>query len=119
VAAIVDDLVVEAGATFSKAYRYLQATPDELTGIRPPVDLAGWTASLQVRAHPKSATTIVDTVPVIDVPTGTIPIVMTAQETALLTATGAVWALELAAPGGEPVVRLVKGRVLVDPETVR
>ena len=116
--AVKDDWVVEAGATFTRAYRYLQpADPD--TGVRAPVVLTGFTAKLQLRAAPAAATTLLDIEPPIDVPTGTITVTLTAAQTATLTATGAVFALALIHSSGEPVIRLVRGKVMVDPETVR
>lgn len=116
--AVKDDWVVEAGATFTRTYRYLQP-PDPDTGVREPVDLTDFTAKLQLRAAPRATEALLDIEPPIDVPTGEIAVTLTAAQTATLTATGAVYALELVHDTGEPVIRLARGTVMVDPETVR
>lgn len=105
------DLTIEAGATFSLALAY--QNPDTT-----PVILTGWTAKWQARVSPSAAETVIDETPVIDGPTGTITLSLTAAQTALLEGPYE-YAVELTGPGGTPVIRLVEGRVLVSPELVR
>jgi hypothetical protein len=109
--AAVYTLRIDAGATFTRQFTY--TNPDGSV-----FDLDGYTALMHIR-ETAEADLALEVVPVIDVEEGTISITITAADTATLTAPEYVWAMELTAAGGEPVVRLLQGKVLVSPEVVR
>lgn len=102
---------IDAGATFQRQFEY---TNDDGSVF----DLTGYSALMQIRQTPESELAL-EHVPSIDVETGMITVTLTAEETAELTLPEYVYAIELTAPGGEPVVRLVEGAVEVSPEVVR
>jgi hypothetical protein len=107
------DLELEAGASFAVTFTYLQA--DGVT----PVPLTGWTARAMIRtsAQDTSVEPLVDVAPTINTGTGEVALNLTAAQTRAALG-GNAWALELTASGGEPVVRLAHGKVLVSPEVV-
>ncbi len=104
-------LHIEAGATFERQFEYAEEDGTLF-------DLTGYTATVQIRE--KADTDLVlEIMPEIDVPSATISLVIPAESTSLLVLPRYVWAMEITAPGGEPVIRLVEGKVLVSPEVVR
>lgn len=105
------NLYVEAGATFSREITY--TNPDGSV-----FDLTDYTAELQVRLTPSSATAVITVEPEIDVETGKISWTFSAEETADLTAPKYVYAMELTNLDGT-VIRFIEGDVTVSPEVVR
>lgn len=105
------NLYVEAGATFTSQVTY--ANPDGTL-----FDLTGYSALLQVRLTPASASPVISVVPTIDVELATVSWTFSATQTALLTQEKYVYAIELANLAGE-VIRLVEGDVTVSPQVVR
>lgn len=104
-------LYIEAGATFDAySFRYLQ--DDKVT----PVNLTGWTAKLQIRETPDSALAL-EITPTINTTQALIEFTITAAQTATLTLSKYVWALELT--NATTVIRLVEGKVVVSPEVVK
>jgi hypothetical protein len=108
--AAIEPLYIEAGATFTRQFEYLN---DDGT----PFDLTGYSALLQIREAPEAALAL-EQVPAIDLATGTFSIEFSAEQTATLTLPAYVYAMELYAPDGV-VTRLVQGKVTVSPEVVR
>jgi carbohydrate-binding DOMON domain-containing protein len=104
-------LEIEAGATFSLEFEYRN---DNGTLF----DFTGWTAKAQIRQTPSSASALEITT-AINAGTSVITISLTAVQTATLTATNYVWAMELTQTSTSKVVRLVEGGVVVSPEVVR
>jgi hypothetical protein len=109
--AYIANFVVEAGATFT---RTITVTEDDGTLF----DLTGYTATLQVRLTASSSSAAITKTPTINVPNATISWTFTAAETATLTASKYVYALELAHTNGT-VIRLVQGDLNISPEVVR
>jgi hypothetical protein len=105
------NLYVEAGATFQRSLTY---TNDDGSLF----DLEDFTAALQVRQTVSSDEAVIDIEPFIDPEFATVSWEFTAEQTASLTATNYVWALELYGPD-DLVIRLVEGAVTVSPEIVR
>lgn len=88
-----------------------------------PVDLAGYTARMQVRASQSDAVILLELTTanggiVIDNILKTITITITATATAAFTFTGGVYDLEMVAPGGV-VTRLLEGSVVIGEEVTR
>lgn len=110
--AVTYDLDLEAGASYSVEFVYKDPNGT-------PIDLTGWAASAMIRKSAyESGAALVSVTPAIDGPAGKVTLALTAAQTR--TAQDAtVWALEIAHPSGEPVVRLAQGRVKVSPEVVR
>jgi hypothetical protein len=109
--AAVYTLHIDAGATFTRQFEY---TNDDGSVV----DLTGYSALMHVRPSTDGNLTL-EHVPAINIATGTISITLTAAETSQLTLPEYVYAIELSAPGGEPVIRLVQGSIKVSPEVVR
>lgn len=105
------DFTIEAGATFSRVFEYLNA--DLSSAIT-----AGSTAQVQFRRTADAAAASLTASPTVSAGTGEITLNLTAAVTGPLTGTY-LWALELTASGGEPVVRVAEGRVTVSAEIVR
>lgn len=105
------DFTIEAGATFSRVFTYRNA--DGSSAIS-----AGSTAQIQLRRTADAASPALTSNPTVTAGTGTISFTLTAAQTGPLSGTY-VWALELTASGGEPVVRVAEGRVTVSAEVVR
>jgi hypothetical protein len=103
-------LELDAGATFNAlSLRYLEddkTTPVVLTDAR-----------LQIRETP-DAELALEVTPTWDAETGLIEFEITAAETASLTLSSYVWALEVDTADGA-TVRLVEGKVIVSPEVVK
>lgn len=105
------NLLVEAGATFSRNITY--TNPDGSV-----FDLSGYTAKLQVRLTASSATAVIDITPSINTTTGVVSFTFSAAQTSSLTAEKYVWAIELTHTDGT-VLRFVEGDITVSPEVVR
>ena len=105
-----DTLNVDAGATFTRQYVYTNTDGSVF-------DLTGYTARAQVRTDYTAATATIDVNPSIDTATGTISLTFSASQTALLTNTQYVWAMELTK--SPTVIRLVEGQVIVSLEVVK
>jgi hypothetical protein len=85
------------------------------------VNLADYTARLQARPHPSSATIVIDLETGAGITCGsegTIDLAMDAEATAMLPAGKYAYDLELESPSGI-VVRLVQGQIDVEPEVTR
>lgn len=105
------NLSVDAGATYSVEFEY---TNDDGSIF----DLTGYTAKMQIRDMPSSPTFVLEVTPTITVLTGIISVTLTATQTATLTNSSYVYAIELYGSGGF-VIRAVEGVVTVSPEVVR
>jgi len=109
------NLVIYQGATFSKEFVW------QLGGT--PVDLAGYTALMDIRADIDSETPIItlstadDTI-VLEEEAGKIIIQIAAQDTENLQFSRAVYDLELYSPDGI-VTRLIQGSVTLSKEVTR
>lgn len=102
---------LDAGATFTRQFEYTDADGT-------PADLTGYTALMHIRATVDAGLALAVT-PTIDVPTGVITVTIPAADTSTLVLPEYIYALELTAGGGEPVLRLVQGKIIVSPEVVR
>lgn len=105
------NLNVDAGTTFSVEFEY---TNDDGSIF----NLTGFTAIMQIRDMPTSPTYVLQINPTLTVATGIISVNLTAQQTATLTNSSYVYAIELYGAGGL-VIRPVEGKVIVSPEVVR
>jgi hypothetical protein len=106
------DLNIDAGATFEVQFEY---TNDDGTLF----NLTGWTAKFQAREN-TSSTVALEITPTIVTATAMITLHMTAAQTATLTKTNYVYAIELTKTGAETlVIRLVEGEIWVSPEIVK
>lgn len=110
--AYIANLYVEAGATFSRTVTYT----DDGGNL---VDLTDYTAELQVRETVASSTAAITKVPTLGGALGTISWTFSAAETAALTASTYVYALELTKTTDGTVTRLLEGNLTVSPEVVR
>lgn len=110
--AVFDELYIEAGATFTRGYAVTNL--EDGTNF----DLTGFTAKVQVRETPTSDL-IFEVTPTIDVPTAYIEMTFTAVQTALLTKTEYVWAMELTKASTGLVIRAVEGRISNSLEIVK
>lgn len=109
------DISVEQGATFVMTMIYRDSY-----GV--PVDLTGYGASMQIREEVggrmfASATTVNSRITVGAV--GQISVTIPASETAEVSVTRAVYDFFLAAPAGNPIVKLLYGDVVVCPSVTR
>ena len=106
------DLNIDAGATFEVQFEY---TNDDGTLF----DLTGWTAKFQAR-ETTGSTLALEVTPTITTATAMITLHLTAAQTATLTKTNYVYAIELTKTGTETlVIRLVEGEIWVSPEIVK
>lgn len=105
------NLSVDAGATFSVEYEY---TNDDGTIF----DLTGYTGIMQIRDMPSSPSYVLQVTPTLTIATGIISVTLTATQTASLTNSSYVYAIELLGAGGY-VIRAVEGKITVSPEVVR
>ena len=110
-AAVQHDLAVEAGATFTTSFQYVDAQGAS-------IPLTGWTATFQARHKIADTATVISKTLVID-GTSTMRLTLTAAETSALVKGSFVYGLEVAAPGAEPTIRLAQGKLAVSPEVVR
>lgn len=107
-----ESLNIDAGATYPLGFECLN---DDDTVF----PLTGYTAQLQIRTTASASTAIVTVTGTIDTVSGIITTDIPAVKTALLTGTQYVYAVEITAPGGEPVYRISEGNVYVSAEVVR
>lgn len=107
------NLVIEQGATFSRALVI------EKDGS--PWDISGYEVRAQIRKTFESADVLQHiTVVVTDPVAGEVTLTIIAADTAGLPITNAVWDLELDDQAGTPVVRrLLKGKVEIVPEVTK
>lgn len=105
------NLSIDAGATYTVEFEY---TNDDGSIF----DLTGYTALMQIREMPSSPSYVIQVTPTITVATGIISVTLTAIQTATLTNSRYVYAIELNGAGGY-VIRAVEGIVTVSPEVVR
>jgi hypothetical protein len=110
------DLEVLAGSTFPSVSGDCSFYPTDSDGVAFP--LTGWTARLQVRENPSIAA-IIDIVPSINTATSSVSFSFTPAQTATLTKTNYVWALELTQTSTSKVMTLARGQVEVTPEIVK
>lgn len=112
------DLTIEQGATWEQDLQYLQS--DGTT----PIDLAGYTARMQIRPNASSDVVYASLTSspaagiTITAPTGTIKLALSASATAALAWAQAVYDLELVAGDGT-VTRLIQGKVVLSREVTR
>jgi hypothetical protein len=110
------DLVVLAGSTFPSVAGDCSFYPTDSDGVA--FNLTGWTAKLQVRENP-STSAIIDMVPTVNTSDNSVSFSLTPTQTALLTKTDYVWALELTQTSTGKVLTLARGQVEVTPEIVK
>lgn len=110
------DLEILAGSTFPSVVGDAAFYPTDSDGVA--FSLTGWTAKLQVRENP-GTTAILDIVPTVNTTENSVSFSFTPAQTALLTKTDYVYALELTETATSKVLTLVRGKVLVTPEIVR
>lgn len=110
------DLQVFAGSTFPSVAGDAAFYPTNSDGSA--FSLTGWTAKLQVKENPGTAA-IIDIVPTINTTDNSVSFSFTPTQTALLTKTDYVWALELTQTSTSKVLTLVRGQVEVTPEIVK
>jgi hypothetical protein len=107
------DLNIEAGATYSGLSIVVRNSDNTL------MSLTGYTGQLQIRKSPASSTAVITVTPTITTGTSTVSFTIPANQTSLLDGGVYVWALEITASGGEPVLRLAEGSVYVSAEVVK
>lgn len=105
------NLYVEQGATFQRSMFYTDTAGE-------PVDLAGFTALMQLRTSVDAASEALEVVPEINALTGEISWEFTSTQTNSLTEPSYVYALELYGPDSL-VIRFIEGTVTVSPRVVR
>jgi hypothetical protein len=110
------DLVVLAGSTFPSVAGDCSFYPTDSDGVA--FNLTGWTAKLQVRENP-STSAIIDITPTVNTSDNSVSFSLTPTQTALLTKTDYVWALELTQTSTGKVLTLARGQVEVTPEIVK
>ena len=113
--AVTKNLDIEQGATFVLSFVWYTGT---ITVPGAPVNLTGYTARMQIRVKqgdPVLWEGAVGDGIVIDGPAGKVTITLTDTDTDAFTVSTAVYDLELIAPGGSPVVRLLQGSVKISP----
>ncbi len=110
------DLEILAGSTFPSVAGDCSFYPTDSDGVA--FSLVGYTAKLQVRENPSTAA-VIDIVPTVNTSDNSVSFSLTPTQTALLTKTDYVWALELTQTSTSKVLTLARGQVLVTPEIVR
>ncbi len=110
------DLEILAGSTFPSVAGDCSFYPTDSEGVA--FSLVGYTAKLQVRENPSTAA-VIDIVPTVNTSDNSVSFSLTPTQTALLTKTDYVWALELTQTSTSKVLTLARGQVLVTPEIVR
>jgi hypothetical protein len=110
------NLEILAGSTFPSVAGDCEFYPTDSDGVA--FSLTGYTAKLQIRENP-STTAIIDIVPTVDGTANKVAFSLTPVQTALLTKTDYVWALELTQTSTGKVLTLVRGQVMVTPEIVK
>jgi len=110
------DLEILAGSTFPSVAGDCSFYPTDSDDVA--FALTGWTAKLQVRENP-STSAIIDIVPTVNTTSNFVSFSLTPTQTALLTKTDYVWALELLQTSTGKVLTLARGQVHVTPEIVK
>ena len=110
------DLEILAGSTFPSVAGDCEFYPTDGDGVA--FDLTGWTAKLQIRENPSTAA-IIDIIPTVNTTKQSVAFSLTPAQTALLTKTDYVYALELTQTSTGKVMTLVRGLVYVTPEIVK
>lgn len=103
------NLPIDAGATFTQEFEYLDAAGD-------PIDLTGYTATFQIRNTPEDAL-VLEKTPSITLLTAVIGVTLSATETADLDRDAYRWGIELSS--GSTVIRLIEGYAYVAREIVK
>ena len=111
------DLVIEQGATFTQSFKWTDSNGA-------PIPISGYSARMQIRQNQSSPTALVSLTTSgggiqIAGATGTVEIRIEASVTANLSFSSAVYDLELVAPDGITVYRLVQGSVTLSKEVTR
>ena len=120
-AAKVEDLYVEQGATFDRTWLWRETLEDGSLGD--PIDLTGYTARMQVRQSVKAdevlleATSEAGTI-VLGGPSGTVQVLLPDELTDTLVIAQGGYDLELESAGGY-VYRLLQGKVKVSVNVTR
>jgi hypothetical protein len=115
----VSNLCINQGATFQQSWTWITnpCACQGTAGAAPaPVDLTGYTASLQIRAYPGAPTIEYDATSNLTLGgvLGTIALLIPATSTALFSWWSGVYDLLLTSPAGI-VTRLLQGKVAVSP----
>jgi hypothetical protein len=110
------DLEILAGSTFPSVSGPCSFYPTDSDGVA--FSLTGWTAKLQIKENP-STTAIIDIVPTVSSADNSVSFSLTPAQTATLTKTNYVWALELTQTSTSKVLTLARGQVEVTPEIVK
>ncbi len=110
------DIVCDQGATFSRILTWQDSSAN-------PVNLTGYTARMQVRATADSSTVLLSLTTensriTLGGAAGTITLLVSATDTAAVTAGEYVYDLEVISSGGT-VTRLIQGCFTVDAEVTR
>lgn len=105
------NLNIDAGATFSVEFAYTNEDGSVF-------DLTGYTAKMQLRDMPTSPTVVLEVTPTLTILTGIIGVTISAAQTATLTNSRYVYAIELYGSGGY-TLRPVEGYINVSAEVVR
>ena len=111
------DIVIEQGTTLNQSFQWTDSTGTA-------INLTGYTGRMQIRQTISTVATIADLTTanggiVITAATGTVTAKISATATAAMTFTTAVYDLELIAPDGVTVTRLVQGNVTLSKEVTR
>lgn len=110
------DLEILAGSTFPSVAGPASFYPTDSDGVA--FSLTGWTARLQVKEN-QGTTAVIDINPTVNTADNSVSFTFTAAQTALLTKTDYVYALELTETATSKVLTLVRGQVRVTPEIVK
>lgn len=110
-AALEYDLEVEQGSTYRRTVPVLDEDGN-------PLDVTGWTVRGQVRLTPLSPVVLLDLGPHLTVSGTSVELAIPGTVSSLWAWREATYDVELVAPSAA-VTRLLRGRVLVDPETTR
>jgi len=107
-------LTIEQGADFEESFQFLDENDE-------PIDFSDCTARMHIRARLEDETPVVALTTengrlLVDVPSGTITLLLSAKRTANLSS-GGVYDLEVVFP--DRVERMLKGKVKLDPEVTR
>lgn len=111
------NLCINQGATFERIFIWLNGTCGCGSGSpQIPVNLTGFTASMQIRAFPLSVAVLYDATPdlVVGTTDGTITLTIPAAVTETFTWWQGVYDLLMTSAGGQ-VTRLLSGQVTISP----
>ncbi len=110
-----EDLLIPQGATYSHEFDYVNSAGS-------PINITGYSARMQIRASISDATTLYVSDPshfTISGAAGKVTLNIPASITTVWTFSRGVYDIELYTSGDTTVIRLVKGKVKVDPEVTR